>query len=648
MTKPTLCGGAAATLLPLLAALAPAPTLAQTQPGPLPYPGEIALRVDATDLDHKVLRVQQTLPVKPGPLKLYFPRWLPGQHAPNGDVNLLAGLKASAGGKPVTWLRDPLDTHAFKLDVPAGASTLNLAFEHLGPVGGMSGRVTVTREMLNVQWNSVVLYPAGYNPRNIQVQPTLVLPAGWQAGTALRPAKQDGGTIQFKPVSLEMLVDSPVFAGRNFRRIELDPPGTPRPVVLNLVADNADKLNPTEAQIEAHRELVRQADKVFASRHYNHYDFLLAITEEMGAIGLEHHQSSENGVRPNYWDGWERRIGSRELLPHEYAHSWNGKFRRPADLNTPDFNLPMQNSLMWLYEGQTEFWGWVLAARSGLSTPQQARDRLARTAANYENQPGRAWRNLQDTTNDNIMSRGRGSKDWSNWQRTGGDYYGEMLLVWLDADSLIREKSGGQKSIDDFAKAFFGVRDGELGPLPYRFDDIVAALNGVVAHDWAAFLRQRLDSHGPGAPLDGLARSGWKLVYAETPSDTARADEAEERYVDLSHSLGLTVGSPRGGSFAMPGADARIGSVIWGGYAFQAGLAPGVTLVAVNNRAYKPELLKAAVTANKDGKAPIELLLREGENFRTLKLDYRGGLRYPKLERIAGTEDRLAGTLGKR
>jgi predicted metalloprotease with PDZ domain len=508
--------------------------------------------------------------------------------------------------------------------------------------------LTVTREMLNVQWNSVVLYPAGYNPRNIQVQPTLVLPAGWQAGTALRPAKQDGGTIQFKPVSLEMLVDSPVFAGRNFRRIELDPPGTPRPVVLNLVADNADKLNPTEAQIEAHRELVRQADKVFASRHYNHYDFLLAITEEMGAIGLEHHQSSENGVRPNYWDGWERRIGSRELLPHEYAHSWNGKFRRPADLNTPDFNLPMQNSLMWLYEGQTEFWGWVLAARSGLSTPQQARDRLARTAANYETQPGRAWRNLQDTTNDNIMSRGRGSKDWSNWQRTGGDYYGEMLLVWLDADSLIREKSGGQKSIDDFARAFFGVRDGELGPLPYRFDDIVAALNGVVAHDWAAFLRQRLDSHGPGAPLDGLARSGWKLVYAETPSDTARADEAEERYVDLSHSLGLTVGSPRGGSFAMPGADARIGSVIWGGYAFQAGLAPGVTLVAVNNRAYKPELLKAAVTANKDGKAPIELLLREGENFRTLKLDYRGGLRYPKLERIAGTEDRLAGTLGKR
>jgi len=647
MTKPTLRGGAA-NLLPLLAALCAAPTLAQPQqPGTAAYPGEIALRVDATDLDHKVLRVQQTLPVKPGPLKLYFPRWLPGQHSPSGDINQLAGLKISAGGKPLAWQRDPLDTHAFKLDVPAGIRELNLEFEHLGPVNAMNGRVIVTREMLNVQWNSVVLYPAGFMARNIQVKPTLVLPAGWQAGTALRPLQQDGSTIQYKPVSLEMLVDSPVFAGRHFRRIELDPPGAPRPVVLNLVADSADKLSPTEPQLEAHRELVRQADKAFGSRHYEHYDFLLAITEELGGIGLEHHQSSENGVRTNYWDAWDKRVGPRELLPHEYTHSWNGKFRRPADLNTPDFNVPMQNSLLWLYEGQTQFWGWVLAARSGLTTLQQAQDQLARTAANYDNQPGRAWRDLQDTTNDAIMASRRGNKDWYSWQRSSGDYYGEMLLVWLDADTLIREKTGGQKSIDDFAKAFFGVKDVEIGPLPYKFEDIVGAFNGVVAHDWAGFLRQRLDSHGPGAPLDGLKRSGWQLVYDEKPSDSARADEGEERYVDLNYSLGFTVGSPRGGSMAFPGADTRIGNVVWGGVAYQAGMAPGAVLVAVNNRAYKPELLKAAVTANKGGLAPIELLLRDGDSFRTLKLDYRGGLRYPKLERIAGTEDRLAATLGR-
>lgn len=650
MFKPTLRG--AVTLLPLLAALSTAPVLAQ--PAATPYPGEIALRVDATDLDHKVLRVTQTLPVKPGPLKLFFPRWLPGTHAPTGDISLLAGLQVSAGGKTLPWKRDTLDVYAFHVDVPAGATQLDLSFEHLAPVGPQSGRVIVTREMVNVQWNSVLLYPAGYRAANITVKPTLVLPAGWQAGTALRPAAAPATsgattTVPFKPVSLEMLVDSPVFAGRHFRRIELDPPGAARPVVLNLVADSADKLNPTEPQIEAHRELVRQADKAFGSRHYAHYDFLLAISDELGGIGLEHHQSSENGVRTNYWDNWERRPGSRELLPHEYAHSWNGKFRRPADLATPDFNVPMQNSLLWLYEGQTQFWGWVLAARSGLTTPQQARDNLARTAANYELQPGRAWRNLQDTTNDAIMANRRGNRDWTNWQRTSGDYYGEMLLVWLDADSLIREKTAGAKSIDDFARAFFGVKDGELGPLTYRFEDIVAAFNGVVPHDWAGFLRQRLDRNTPGAPLDGLARSGWKLVFDEKPNDSARADEAEERFVDFSHSLGFTIGSPRGGAGTQqfPGAETRISAVIWGGPAFQAGLAPGVTLVAVNGRAYKAEHLKQAVTANKGGQAPIELLVREGELYRTVKIDWRGGLRYPKLERIAGSEDRLGVLLGR-
>ena len=644
-----LCRVATAVLL--LAALPlPAPAQVPNLAAPIasPYPGEITLRVDATDLDRKILRVQQTVPVKPGPLTLYFPRWLPGQHSPVGDINQLAGLQISAGGKPVAWVRDPLDTHAFNINVPAGVAVLNIEFQNLAPISREGGRITVTREMLNLQWQAVVLYPAGWQASAITVKASLTLPAGWKAGTALRPDAEDGSTLRFKAVTLEMLVDSPVFAGRHFRRIELDPPGTPRAVVLNLVADTADKLNPTEAQIEAHRELVRQADKLYGSRHYAHYDFLLALSEELGGIGLEHHQSSENGVRPNYWEGWDKRIGSRELLPHEYTHSWNGKFRRPADLNTPDFNLPMQNSLLWLYEGQTQFWGWVLAARSGLTTAQQARDQLARTAASYDNQAGRQWRNLQDTTNDGIMTARRGGKDWTSWQRSGGDYYGEMLLIWLDADTVIREKTKGAMSMDDFAKAFFGVKDGELGPLPYRFEDIVAALNGVVANDWAGFLRQRLDTNAPRAPLDGLARGGWKLVYAETPNDTAKADEAEDRFADFGYSLGFTVGSPRGGAPAVPGSEGRISSVLWGGLAFQAGMAPGATLVAVNNRAYKAELLKQAVTANKDGKAPIELLLREGEVFRTLRLDYRGGLRYPKLERVDGSDDRLGGLLGRR
>jgi len=608
------------------------------------WAGEIALRVDATDLDRKILRVQQTLPVQPGPLKLHFPQWLPGTHAPTGDINQLAGLKVTAGGQPLAWRRDPVDVYAFHIDVPAGVRELGLEFQQLSAATREGGRVIVTHEMVNVQWNSVVLYPAGYQARQVRVKPSLVLPEGWQAGTALRPAGQADGALQFQPVSLETLVDSPVFAGRHFRRIELDPPGTARPVVLNLVADSPGGLNASEAQIEAHRELVRQADKAFASRHFAHYDFLLAISDELGGIGLEHHQSSENGVRANYWENWNQRIGARELLPHEYTHSWNGKFRRPADLITPDFNVPMQNSLLWQYEGQTQFWGWVLAARSGLTTLQQARDQLAGTAAYYDHQSGRTWRNLQDTTNDGIMTARRGNKDWVSWQRTSGDYYGEMLLVWLDVDTLIREKSGGTKSIDDFARSFFGVRDGELGPLPYRFEDIVATLNAVQPHDWAAFLRQRLDSNAPPGPLDGVARGGWKLVYAETPNDTTKADEAADRYADFTYSLGLRLGNQRG---QQGQADGRVSSVLWGSHAFAAGLAPGVVVVAVNGRAYKPELLRQAITANKEGQAPIELLLRDAENYRSVRIDYRGGLRYPRLERTEST-DRLSALLGRR
>jgi len=643
-------------LVALLALALPLAVAAQAQPArpaapsSTPYPGEITLRVDATDLDRKILRVQQTLPVRPGPLTLYLPRWLPGQHASTGEITAMAGLQIRARGQALAWERDPLDPFAFSVVVPGDADTLDIVFQHLSPVTPASGRVVVTRQMLNLQWQAVLLYPAGWHAAAIRVAPTLVLPAGWQAGTALRPLRQQGGTLQFQPVTLEMLVDSPVFAGRHFRRIELEAPGAPRAVALNLVADSDEHLKPSEPQIEAHRELVRQADRLFASRHFAHYDFLLALSEELGGIGLEHHQSSENGVRPNYWEAWDKRIGARELLAHEYAHSWNGKFRRPEGLNTPDFQQPMQGRLLWLYEGQTEYWGWVLAARSGLTSPALALDRLARTAANYELQAGRSWRNLQDTVHDNLFAGRRANKDWRSWQRSGGDYYAEMLLVWLDADTLMREKSGGTKSLDDFAKAFFGVKDGELGPLPYRFDDIVAALNGVVPHDWAGFLRQRLDSHTPAAPLDGLARGGWRLVYTDKPTDSARADEAEGRYADFSHSLGLTLGSPRGGAAATaaPGGDARISSVAWGSPAFDAGLTPGLTLLAVNGRAYRAEGLRQAITANQAGQAPIELLLREGELFRTVRIDWRGGLRYPRLERVAGTEDRLTGVLGRR
>ena len=597
-----------------------------------PHAGLMQVHVDATDLDHRVFQVRQLLPVQAGRLTLLHPRYLPGAHGPYGEVDRIAGLQILAEGQVLPWLRDTVEPSAFHVEIPKGVRQVEIRHQFLSALSREGGRVVMTREMLNLQWISMVLYPAGHRVDRIQVQPELRLPAGWQQASALRV--QEGGSgdpevLRFTPVSLETLMDSPIFAGRHLRRIELDPPGQPRPVVLNIMADSPEELQASESQVEAHRRLVQQADRLFASRHFEHYDFLLAISERMGGIGLEHHQSSENGVRPGYFKDWARRPGARSLLPHEYAHSWNGKFRRPADLLTPDYNVPMQDSLLWLYEGQTDYWGRVLAVRAGLVSPDQMRDTLAETVAMLSHRAGRVWRNLQDTTNEGAMARSRSEPDWSNWQR-GADYYPESALIWLDADTLIREKSGGQRSLDDFARRFFGIQDGRQQPLSYRFEDIVATLNEVQAHDWARFLRERLDSHGPGAPLDGLARAGWRLDWAEQPSEFQRhqAEDGEWRSDDFSYSLGLVLKR-----------DGKVERVLWDSPAFRAGMSRALTLVAVNGTAYKGERLSAAITANKSGQAPLELLVREGELYRTLRIDYREGLRYPRLVRsTAGTE----------
>lgn len=613
----------------LLLAVAPTPGHAADSP--------LRLEVDATDREHRVFRVRQFLPVQPGPLRLYFPRWLPGEHAPVGDASRLAGLVVRGNGQALAWARDPLDSHAFTLTVPAGVAELQIEFAHLSPVSPDSGRVVVTPQMLNLQWQSVLLYPAGPPADAITVQASLRLPDGWQWGSALRASSSEGGTVRFAPVSLAQLVDSPVFAGQHFRRIALDPEGAARPVMLNLMTDDAGQLSvATEAQLEAHRRLVQQADKLFASRHFAHYDFLLALSDELGGIGLEHHESSENALKPQYFEAWDKSIAGRELLAHEYTHSWNGKFRRPADLSTPDFQAPMQDTLLWLYEGQTEFWGKVLSARSGLVDAALIRDSLAVIAAAQDERAGRTWRNLQDTSHDLLLGR-PGRRDWEDYQRTLAEVYREGVLVWLDADMLIRERSGGVRSLDDFARAFFGVADGQRGPLTYTFDDVVAALGAVQPHDWAGFLRQRLDGHDPRAPLDGLARAGWTLAWDDKPSDNFKAGEVWRKSTDFTWSLGLSVG-----------ADGKLRRVRWNGPAFRAGLAPGMVLVAVGQRAFKPERLKAAVTANRDGRAPIELLVRDGELFRTVTIDWRGGLRYPHLVRIEGSEDRLSRLLAPR
>ena len=595
--------------------------------GDQPYPGTIAVKVDATNLSQQIFRMQMAIPVRPGPLTLLYPQWAPGNHGPNIPLTQLAGLKFSAGGKPVAWTRDPVNVHAFHVTVPESATTLDAEYQFLSPLDGSQGRITMTDDILGVQWPSVLLYPAGYHARRITVQPSVVFPAGWQFASALEVQEKRGDEVRFKPHDLDTLVDSPIFAGRYFKRIDLAP-GAKAPVMLNVVADNPESLEAKPEQIALHRAMVEQALKLFGSHHYKHYDFLFAISDEFGGIGREHHQSSENGVKLGYFTEWSKNEGGRELLPHEFVHSWNGKFRRPAGQDVPNFNTPLQNSLLWVYEGQTQFWGNVLAARSGLISMAHARESLAASAARYDNTQGRAWRAVQDTVNDPIIN-GRRPIGWGNWQRSE-DYYVEGMLIWLDVDTRIRELSGDKRSLNDFARAFFGVESGRVDALHYSFEDVVAALNKVQKFDWAPFLRTRLEGHGPGAPLDGLARAGWKLVYTDTPTDAVKAADDRNKLTDLSYSLGFSVRQ-----------DGSVTGVIWDGVGFRAGLAANTTIIAVNNKAYKGEVLKAAVKAAKDGKAPIELLVKKGNNLRTIALDYRDGLRYPRLERIAGTKDRL-------
>ncbi|HZW17397.1 MAG TPA: M61 family peptidase [Luteimonas sp.] len=597
-------------------------------PADVAYPGTINIEVDATDLAQRIFRVTQTMPVQPGELTLLFPAWLPGNHAASGPIDKIAGLEITANGQRLDWTRDPLDVFAFHVDVPAGVSSLSMQYQYLTPTDRNQGRVVMTPNMLNLQWNAVVLYPAGHYASRIEYAATVKYPAGFQAASALDVASRDGGTVHYQPVPLDILVDSPVYAGRYFKTFDLAP-GAKVPVRLNVVADAAKYLEAEPEHIEQHRELVKQTLKLYGAQHYDHYDFLFSLSRQMGGNGLEHQRSSENGVGTDYFTGWDKKTGSTDLLGHEYTHSWNGKYRRPADLWTPNYNVPMQGSLLWVYEGQTQYWGNVLTARAGLRPMDASRDALALVAATYaDNRPGLEWRALQDTTNDPIVARRR-PKPYRGYQMSE-DYYSGGQMLWLEADVRIRKLSNGKKSLDDFARAFFGDNDGEWKTQDtYTFDDVVAALDGVVHDDWRTFLRDRLDGKAP--LTGGLEASGWKLVYKDEPNayEKARMKDANGA-ASFIYSVGLNVGK-----------SGEVSEVRWDSPAFDAGVGTGMTIVAVNDIAYDKDALADAIKAAKDDKAPIRLLVKEFDRYRTIDVDYHGGLRYPHLERIEGTPDYL-------
>ncbi|MGN6235467.1 M61 family metallopeptidase, partial [Dyella sp.] len=408
-----------------VASAQPAWTDSVPAPQDTAYPGTVTLQVDASDTAQGIFRVRESIPVQPGALTLLYPQWIPGDHSPTGPIAMLAGLRLSANGQPLKWIRDKYNVYAFHLDVPAGVSTVEAQFQYLSP---RDGGYEITDRMMDMEWSKLALYPAGHYTRGITFAPSLTLPHGWQFGTALESASTSGDTTTFKPVMFNNLVDSPVYAGQYFKRVDLTPKGG-APVHLDIVADAPKYLQITPAQLQAHRNLAAQATTLFGSHHYDHYDFLFALSDEFGGIGREHHQSSENGVKPGYFTDWAKGEAGRELLPHEYTHSWNGKFRRPAGQNVPNFNTPMDNELLWVYEGQTQYWGNVLAARSGLVSPAGARDALAASAARYDSVAGRVWRTVQDTVYDPLLNARR-PLGWPNWQRSE-DYYVEGMLLWL-------------------------------------------------------------------------------------------------------------------------------------------------------------------------------------------------------------------------
>lgn len=598
------------------------------------YAGTIELAIDARDVERAIISGVLTVPVtKAGPMTLRFPRWVPGHNAPSGPISRIAGLQLRANDAPIAWRRDPIDMNALHLVVPAGTTRLQLSFQYLSPTDPAMGRIEISSDMLNLQWTAIAPYPAGYASRNMTYEASVRLPEGWQFATALERSATQEGAVRFKPVSYEVLVDSPIVAGRYHKRVLLDE-SKRSPVALNLFADQPQQLEFEAAQIEPHRELVRQSDKLFRSRHFDHYDFLVGLTARIGGLGAEHHRSSENFVVPGYFTDWANTAPSRELLPHELVHSWNGKFRRGADLLTPTLDAPMQNSLLWVYEGLTQYLGAVLAVRAGLHTKQQGLDNLARSAALMQNRAGRQWRPLADTVNQSIFLERR--QVWPDWQRSN-DYYFEGQLIWLDIDVRVRELTGGKKSLDDFVQVFFSMHDGSYQPVPYELSEVVRELNAVAPYDWVGYLRERVEQPTPQAPLDGLTRGGYRLVYSDNATQYFRSFETRANVTDLSYSIGLVAN------------DAGVlTDVMWEGASFRASLTIGAQILAVDGVAYSKEALTRAVRECKGRAQPLKLTVKRVDVVREASLDCSMGLRYPRLERDDAIPARLDAILAPR
>ena len=589
----------------------------------------IIISVDASDAPRKIFHAQLTIPASAGTLTLYYPKWIPGEHGPTGPIQDLTGLKFTANGQNLRWRRDLLDGWTFHIEVPAGASAVNASLDFVSPTGEeglFTGGASATDKMTVLSWNTVLLYPSGWTSDELTYQASLRLPEGWKFGTPLPIASQSGAELKFNPVSLTTLVDSPVIAGQYMRIVPLSE--NPRQE-MDIAADHPGDLDAPQGVLDPYKSLTDQALKLFGAQHFRDYHFLYSLSDHVAHFGLEHHESDDSRTSERSLVDPDPRLLASGLLSHEYVHSWNGKYRRPADLATPDYEKPMQDDLLWVYEGLTSYLGDLLSARSGIRNPDQYRENLASLAARLDHVPGRTWRNLQDTA-DGVPWMQGAPPQWESWRRTV-DYYDEDVLNWLWADTIIREQTHGQKSLDDFCRLFHGGQSGPPQVKTYTFDDVVNTLNQVAPYGWRGFWTERLTNHGPGAPLTGIERSGWKLVYDENPSELTKVRKREHKEVDAQYSIGLMLDE-----------NGNIIDTVEGMPAAKAGIGPGMKLAAVNGRRFSADVLSDELRAGKNSSEPLELLIENTEYFKTFKVDYHGGEKYAHLVRDESKPDVLS------
>jgi predicted metalloprotease with PDZ domain len=599
----------------------------------------VRLSVDLREATKHIFHAKLAFPVTAGPLTLVYPKWIPGEHSPVGPIVNLTGLIFRADSKPIEWRRDDVDMFAFHCQVPAGTSELEVSLDYISPTGPSPGREnpSATAQLAILNWYTVLLYPQGAKSDDLAYVASLQVPAGWKYATALPAASEAGGTIEFQPASLTTLVDSPVLTGAHMRLIDLSPGQKPEHHI-HIAAESESGLEITPETVQQWRQLVAETGALFGARHYRHYDFLLTESDNVETDGVEHHESSDNRVPGRTFQDPNISDAVTDLLPHEFTHSWNGKYRRPAGLATPNYQEPMKGGLLWIYEGMTQYYGTMLSARIGSWTPERLRENLAWVAAYLDQRKGRTWRDLEDTAVSAQLLYGS-PDEYKSWRRDT-DYYDEGTLIWLEADTIIRQESKGKKSLDDFCRKFEGGDNTGPKIVPYTFEDVVAALQEIAPHDWREFFTQRVNSHGPGAPVGGLENSGWKLVYSETPNDSRAAGEIALHLTDVQFSLGFLVRDSGGEN------GDEVTDVIPGSPAALAGIAPGMKLVAVNTRKWNPEDLHAAIKQAKGGREPIELLIENEDFFQTYRVDYHSGERFPHLEKISGKPD-LLGEIAK-